>query len=133
MASMPKMKLAEYGDQVSLEKLGSLRMTNNPASETQFIKDSIGGRPVDVSPEKMAMRMAQQYKTSAAAPEEVPEDHIRMLNTVAYLQSVAESWIKIASQPGAGPLTKAYATAALRSWRQAFEAARAQTPFFRDV
>jgi hypothetical protein len=129
MASLPTPQSPEYGDMVALDKL---RMTNNPASDTQVIKDSMGGRPIDTSVEKMAQRMARQYQRQSQQ-QVVPNDHTKMLNTVAYLQSVAESWIKIASQPDAGPLTKAYATAALRSWRQALESARAATPFFRDV
>ena len=135
--ALPPIQQPVYGDRTKLAKLGSLRMTNNPAADVQQVKDMAGGRPRKTGTDYDAIAK-QAVRGASAAPmvaEEqpagpIPAEHEQLLRGVAYLQHVAEVWARIASQPDAGPVTKAYAVAAIRSWRTALEQARQQTPFF---
>jgi len=136
VSPLPPVQQPVYGDRVKLEKLGSLRMTNNPAADVQVIKDMAGGRPTKrtpLDPTQIAQAAARSQKGAGEAPVGIDPQHVQAFNALAHLQFVAQKWVRIASQPDAGPTTKAYAMAALRTWRQALEQTRSQTPFFTNI
>jgi len=140
--ALPNVQTAQYGDRAALEKLGGVRQTNDPAADVQTVKNMGGGRPsgsVDwqrVDPVKIAQDAIARMRSGNAASQTqsgIPAEHEQLLSTVAYLHKVAEDWIRIANQPDSGPMTRAYAVAAVRTWRQALEKARMTTPFFDGV
>jgi hypothetical protein len=133
---MPPVQQPVYGDRTKLEKLGSMRMTNNPAADVQVIKDMAGGRPTKrtpLNPDEIARQAVLGQQAAARQPVGIDPGHAQHFQQVALLQALAEKWVRIASQPEAGPVTKGYAIAALRSWRQALEQTRSGTPFFSDI
>lgn len=133
---LPPIQQPVYGDRTKLEKLGSMRMTNNPAADVQVIKDMAGGRPTKrtpLDPTQIAKAPPRAQNGTGEAPVGIDPQHMQSFGMLAHLQFVAQKWVRIASQPDAGPTTKAYALAALRTWRQALEQVRSQTPFFSDI
>ena len=135
--ALPPIQQPVYGDRTKLAKLGSLRMTSNPAADVQQVKEMAGGRPSKRTMpdyDKIAQQAVRGNAPAMVAEGQpagpIPGEHEQLLRGVAYLQHVAETWARIASQPDAGPVTRAYAVAAIRSWRAALERARSETPFF---
>lgn len=122
---------AQYGDSASLQKLGAVRRQNNPAAGVNPMKQMAGGRPAVVDPVELAIKNAPQ------AAQQLQEDeqtrYSRMFGTLGTEYETAMKWIRIASQPGAGPFTKAYAMAALDAFKRSFYESRKQTPFFDNV
>ncbi len=125
--ALPPIRAPEYGD---MAKLGSLRLTQNPASDVQRMVNPAGGRPQkQAGPEAIAAKAAQQQ----AQQEAVDPNHIRLMRGAVYAQSKLGEWVRIANNPNAGPRTRSLARAAILRWRELFEHGRANTPFFEDV
>lgn len=133
MAGLPNIQTAQYGDRAKLEELGSSRMTNNPATDVQSMKDMAGGRPAETDPVKLAERMMQQQMAQQGQQPQYTEtelEHQKMFNSLGELQRTAQKWVRIASSPGAGPFTRAYAKQVLKNFHDEFVRVRAATPFF---
>jgi len=131
MANLPKVQNAQYGDSAKLEQLGAGRLTNNPAASVQTWKDPTGGRPPETDPVKLATRTPQgqgRAGTQAASPEQI--QYQSAFDALTIQHSAVQKWITLASASNAGPLTKSYAMAALKSYRENLLKLRKTTPFF---
>ena len=128
MTSLPRIQQAQYGDKVAIDKLGSVRKTNDPAATSPMMKEMAGGRPVD--PEKLALAAAQQATGQAQQLPPEMQRYQELFNELAIMQGTATKLMRIAAQPGAGPLTKAYALAAMREYSRFLMQVRSETPFF---
>lgn len=127
MTALPKMQQAQYGDSAKLEQLGAGRLTNNPAASVQVWKDMKGGRPAETDPVKLAMKQAMGQQQ--ASPEQA--QYTRRFDTMAMQHATIAKWMKLASSPSSGPLTRAWAASALKVYRQQIGETRNSTPFFR--
>ena len=132
MGKLPKVQNAQYGDSAKLEQLGAGRLTNNPAASVQTWKDPTGGRPPETDPVKLATRAVTQGRGRAGTQTQSPEQiqYQSAFDALTVQHASVEKWITLASAPNAGPLTKSYAMAALRSYRQNLLKIRKTTPFF---
>ena len=129
MAGLPKIQNAQYGDSAKLEQLGSSRMTNNPAAGVQDFKTMEGGRPKETDPVKLAMRsIGKPQQQGQLSPEQ--QKYQGLFNSLRVQHATVQKWVKLASSPSAGPFTKSYAMAAVKSYQQAIMRVRSQTPFF---
>lgn len=135
----PPIKPPEYGD---VAKLGSLRMTDNPAQNVQSMKRSRAGRPVEgdlsrpgsLKAERIAADAARAVaaQQQAAATEEytVPPEHAKLFDDVNDRYQYALDWVRIASHPNAGELTRRTAAEAIANFRDAYLGGRESTPWF---
>ena len=131
MAGLPKIQNAQYGDSAKLEQLGSSRMTNNPAAGVQDFKNMEGGRPKETDPVKLAIRsMGKPQQQGQLSPEQ--QKYQGLFNSLRVQHAAVQKWITLASSPAAGPFTKSYAMAAVKSYQQAVMRVRSQTPFFNE-
>ena len=129
MTALPKIQNAQYGDSAKLEQLGASRITNNPAATVQTAKDMVGGRPAETDPIKLAMRsIGKPQKQGQPSPEQ--NRYQGLFNSLRDQHSTVQKWIKLANSPSAGPFTKSYAMAAVKSYQRAVMKVRSQTPFF---
>ena len=140
MAGLPNIQTAQYGDRVSLEKLGASRKTNNPAVDVQSMNNMQGGRPSQpdvMSPSFDPLQFAQQQIKggAAAGPELSPteQEHQQQFNSLGEMYRDTMKMIRIASRPEAGPLTKAHAMSMMKAYQQEFMRVRGGTPFFNGV
>jgi len=131
MTALPKIQNAQYGDSAKLEQLGASRITNNPAATVQTAKDMVGGRPAETDPIKLAMRsIGKPQKQGQTSPEQ--DRYQTLFNSLREQHSTVQKWVKLANSPAAGPFTKSYAMAAVKSYQQAVMRVRSQTPFFNE-
>jgi hypothetical protein len=131
MPGLPKIQNAQYGDSAKLEQLGAVRLTDNPAADVQDMKSMEGGRPAEMDPVKLATRQMQQSgKKGELSPEKVR--YQKMFNSLAVQHGAINKWVKLANSPSAGPLTRAYARAALRTYDRNVRKTTRDTPFFED-
>jgi|GEM_PF-6868792 len=133
MTALPNIQNAQYGDSAKLEQLGAKRITDNPAASVQQAKDMVGGRPAETDPVKLAIRQIQtmgRQQSSQLHPEQVR--YQRMFETLGMQYEAVRKLMKLASSPGAGPMTKTYALMALKSFRENVMKVRQQTPFVNE-
>lgn len=129
---LPNIQQAQYGDRVSLDKLGATRRTNNPAADVNGMKNMAGGRPPETDPVKLAMRsMGKAQPQAQPAPQEAQFQ--QQFGDLAVQYQTALKWQKIAAQPGAGPYTRWYAQQAIRDFARNFYSIRRATPFFDEA
>lgn len=142
MASLPNIQTAQYGDRVSLEKLGASRKTNNPAVDVQSMNNMQGGRPGQpdfMDPKFDPMQYAQQQIKSGGQQQTEPQlsptemEHQRALNSLAEMYRDTMKMIRVANRPDAGPLTKTHAMSMMKAYQQEFMRIRDTTPFFDGV
>lgn len=131
MASVPKIQNAQYGDSAKLEQLGAGRLTKNPAASVQEWKDPVGGRPPETDPVKLATRPQRgRSRPQQLSPEEIR--YQRKFNTLSMQEKTLNKWIALAQSPNAGPFTKSYAMAVVKSFQKSLLEVRKSTPFFED-
>ena len=146
MADLPNIQTAQYGDRAALQKLGPVRRTDNPAADVNGMKQMQGGRPPapDFTSSKFdPVEYAKQFINNGGQQPQQPGElqnltpqeqaHQQQFNSLGAMYDTALKLLRVASQPGSGPLTKGYAVGMLHNFTQEFHRVRGDTPFFHGV
>jgi hypothetical protein len=128
--ALPNIQNAQYGDASAIQKLGPVRRTANPAADVNGMKNNVGGRPAEKDLIQMALKGAQQQQAAQPSDE---ERYSPMFNSLAIQYKTALKWVRLASLPDAGPVTKEYAKGVLAAFARSLSQVRNSTPFFDET
>lgn len=137
--ALPNIQTAQYGDRAAIEKLGSVRRTNNPAADVNGMKNMAGGRPAKTDPVQIAI---DQIKRGGAQPQvqqsgelqltQTEMEHQALFDALADMYVDTMKMVRVAQRPGAGRLTQNAAMNMIRAYNKEFVRVREVTPNFRN-